>query len=87
METHITGTGKRERREKGRNSKPKIYLALEIFLLISLVFLISFVKIKFLTVVSVLAALFFFLMSCLPRYRKIVARQSDRKVYNHKKHH
>ncbi len=87
MQTHITGSGKRERRSKGRNKKPEIYFAVEIMLLALVVFVISFANIKFLTVLSTLAAVFFIIQSCYPRYRKIVARQTDHKVYNHKEHH
>ena len=87
MEAHITGTGKRERRAKGRNKKPEIYLLIEILLLSLLVFLISFANIKLLTVLSAIAAIFFVLMSCIPRYKKIVARQESHKVYNYKEYH
>ena len=87
MFVHITGSGQKDRRSKGRNSKPKVYLAVEVFLLFLVVFLISFAKIKLLTVISALGAVFFVIMSCIPRYKKIVSRQSDHKVYNHKKHH
>ena len=86
MEAHITGIGKRERRAKGKNNKPKIYLAVEILLLSLLVFVISFADIKLLTVLSGLAAIFFVIISCIPRYRKIMARQTDHKVYNHRDH-
>ena len=85
MIAHMTGSGQRERRAKGRNNKPKVYLAVEILLLALVVFLISFAKIKFLTVLSALAAVFFVIMSCLPRYKKIMSRQSGHKVYNHQK--
>jgi len=87
MQAHITGTGKRERRSKGRNRKPEIYLSIEILLLALLVFLISFANIKLLTVISAVAAIFIVLMSCIPRYKKIVARQVAHKVYNYEKHH
>jgi len=82
MEAHITGTGKRERRAKGRNHRPEYYLAVEVSLFVLLVFLISLAEIKLLTVLSALAAIFFILISSLPRYRKIVSRQTNHKVYN-----
>jgi hypothetical protein len=85
MLTHITGSGHRERRSKGHNNKPKIYLAVEVFLLCLIIFIISFAKIKFLTVISILGAVFFIIISSIPRYKKIISRQSDRKIYNHKK--
>jgi len=87
MQAHITGSGQRERRTKGRNKKPEIYLSVEIFLLALFVFFISFIEIKLLTVVSALGAIFIVIISCYPRYKKIVARQTDHKVYNHKEHH
>jgi len=83
MQTHITGSGTRERRAKGSNSKPKYYLAVEILLLALVVFFISFAKIKILTVASGLAAVFFIIMSSIPRYRKIVSRQTSLKVHNY----
>ena len=84
MSTHITGSGKRERRTKGRNKKPVIYLLVEISLLALLVFFISFANMKLLTVLSAIGAIFFVIISCLPRYKKIVSRQETHKVFNHK---
>jgi len=75
MFTHITGIGQRDRREKGRNNKPKIYLLVEILFLSLIVFLISLLKIKFLTVLSVLGALYMLIMSCIPRYYRVMKRQ------------
>jgi hypothetical protein len=75
MFTHITGIGQRDRREKGRNNKPKVYLFVEFLLLSLVVFLISLLKIKFVTILSVLGALYFFMIFCLPRYYKIMKRQ------------
>ncbi len=86
MKAHITGTGTRERREKGRNNKPKIYLAVELFLLALVVFFISFAKIKLLTVASGLVALLVVILSCLPRYKKIQARQSKKNTHNNIHH-
>jgi hypothetical protein len=83
MEAHITGTGMSERRAKGKNNKPKVYFTVEVFLLALVVYLISFAQIKFLTVLSAIAAVFFVIMSCVPRYKKIVARQTKHKVHNH----
>jgi uncharacterized membrane protein YhaH (DUF805 family) len=83
MQAHITGSGKRDRRLKGRNNRPKYYLAVEILLLALIVFFISFLKIKLLTIASALAAIFVIIMSCIPRYRRIVARQTAQKVHNY----
>ena len=75
MFTHITGIGQRDRREKGRNNKPKVYLAVEIILLALVVFLISLLNIKFITVVSALVAVYVLIMSCIPRYYRVIKRQ------------
>ena len=75
MFTHITGIGQRDRRSKGRNSKPKRYLFVEFLLLVLVVFVISLFKIKFITVLAAVVALYFFIMSCIPRYNKIMKRQ------------
>ena len=83
MQAHLTGSGKRDRRLKGRNNKPKYYLAVEILLLALIVFFISFLKIKILTIASALVAIFVIIMSCIPRYRRIVARQTALKVHNY----
>jgi hypothetical protein len=82
MATHITGTGKRDRREKGRNHKPERYLAIEIFLLALVVFFISFAEVKLLTIMSGLTAIFIIIISCLPRYKKIRSRQIEKHTYN-----
>ena len=87
MQAHITGSGKKERRTKGRNKKPEVYLSIEILLLSLFVFLISFIEMKLLTVISALGAIFIVIMSCYPRYKKVVSRQTEHKVFNHKEHH
>ncbi|HIP18484.1 MAG TPA: hypothetical protein EYG78_04020 [Sulfurovum sp.] len=83
MKAHITGSGHTERRAKGRNNKPKIYFAIEVLILALTVFLISFAKIKILTVVSALVAVFVVIISCWPRYKKIEARQTEKHTYNY----
>jgi len=75
MATHITGIGHRNRRSKGKTNKPKIYLFVEFILLLLIVFVVSLLKLKFLTVLSAGVAIYFFNMSCLPRYAKIMKRQ------------
>ncbi len=82
MKTHITGTGMSNRRAKGKNSKPMIYLMVELFILSITVFFISFAKMPWLTVASGVGAIFFFIMSCLPRYKKIRACQTERHTHN-----
>ena len=82
MDAHITGMGRRERRAKGVNSKPFIYIAVEFTVLFLLVFFISFLNIKILTVVSGLVAIYIFIMSCIPRYKKIKERQKEHKTHN-----
>ncbi len=75
MFTHFTGIGQRDRREKGHNNKPRLYLLVEVSLLALVVFLISLLKIKFVTIISAVVAIYYFIMSCLPRYLKVMKRQ------------
>jgi len=82
VKTHITGTGMSDRRAKGQNSKPTIYIMVEMFILSILVFFISFAEIRWLTVLSAVVAIFFFIMSSLPRYKKIRARQMKKHTHN-----
>ena len=85
MRAHITGVShNKERRAKGRNKKPEIYLTGEVLAMAVAVFMVSFLKIKLLTVLSVLAAIYFLLISSLPRYRRVVARQEAQKADTHK---
>ena len=79
---HVTGTGRSNRRAKGKNSKPLIYLMIEIFILSITVFFISFAQMPLLTVGSALGAIFFFVMSCLPRYKKVRTRQTEKHTHN-----
>jgi len=67
--------GQPERRAKGRNSKPLTYLLSEAFILLLLVFFVSFADILPVTIMAALAAVFYFMVSCLPRYRGIKKRQ------------
>ncbi len=82
MKTHITGMGMRNRRSKGKNSKPLIYLLIEIFVLSIAVFFISLMELPLLTGVSALGAIFYLLVSCVPRYKKIRARQVEKHTHN-----
>ena len=78
----ITGIGIRNRRAKGKNLKPIVFLILELLLLVLLVFVISYFEITFLTIVSALAAFYFFIMSSFARFRKIRFRQVHHHVHN-----
>jgi len=82
MKTHVTGMGMRDRRAKGKNSKPMIRLLIEIFMLTLVVFFVSLVGVSILTGVSAFGAIFFFVMSCLPRYKKVRARQTKKYTHN-----
>ena len=83
MYAHRTGTGHKDRRAKGRNRKPEIYLTGEVLAMAVAVFMVSFLNIKLLTVLSVVAAIYFLLISSLPRYRRVVARQEAQKTDTH----
>lgn len=72
---NFTSIGQRERRTKGRNSKPMIYLLVEAFILGLVIFFISLADIPTVTILAALAAIFCFMVSCLPRYRSIRRRQ------------
>ena len=82
MKTHVTGMGMRNRRAKGKNLKPLIYLLVEIVVLSVVVFLISLIKMPLLTGVSALGAIFFLFVSCFPRYKKVRARQMEKHTHN-----
>ena len=82
MKTHITGAGLSNRRAHGKNLKPFMYLLIEMIILALTVLLISLSKMPIVTVVSALGAVFFFIMSCIPRYRKIRARQTEEHTHN-----
>ena len=80
MKTHMTGV--ENRRTKGKNKKPEIYLIVEFLVLILVVFFISFVNMKWLTILSVVVAIFIFIVSCIPRYKKVHARQTEKHTHN-----
>ena len=82
MKTHVTGIGMRDRRAKGKNSKPMIRLLVEILMLTLAVFFISLAGVPVLTGASVIGAIFFFVISCLPRYKKVCARQTKKHTHN-----
>jgi len=80
MKTHMTGV--KNRRAKGKNKKPEIYLLVEFLVLFFIVFIVSFMNIKWLTILSTVVAIFFFMVSCIPRYKKMHARQINKHTYN-----
>jgi uncharacterized membrane protein len=82
MKTHVTGIGMRDRRAKGKNSKPMIRLLIEVFMLTLAVFFVSLAGVQILTGASVFGAIFFFVLSCLPRYKKVRARQTEKHTHN-----
>ena len=82
MKTHVTGIGMRDRRVKGKNSKPMIRLLIEVLMLTLLVFFVSLAGIPTLTGASVFGIIFFFVISCLPRYKKVRARQTEKHTHN-----
>jgi hypothetical protein len=84
MKAHVTGFGSRDRRAKGRNRKPEAYLTGEILALVIVVFMLSFLKIKLLTVLSIVAAIYFVMVSSVPRYKRVVLRQEGQKANAHK---
>lgn len=82
MKTDSADTGVIDRRAHGKNLKPFMYLLIEMIMLALTVFLISLLMIPIVTVVSVFGAVFFFIMFCIPRYRKIRARQTEKHSNN-----
>ena len=80
MKAHITGV--KNRRAKGKNKKPEMYLLVEFLVLFLVVFFISFVNMKWLTILSAIVAIFIFIISCIPRYKKVHARQTEKHTHN-----
>ena len=80
MKAHMTGI--KNRRAKGKNKKPEIYLLVEVLVLFFVVFSISFADIKWLTILSAIVAIFIFIISCIPRYKKVHARQIEKHTHN-----
>ena len=80
MKTHMTGV--KNKRAKGKNKKPEIYLLVEFLVLFLVVFFISFVNMKWLTILSAIVAIFIFIISCIPRYKKVHARQTEKHTHN-----
>ena len=62
MQNHI-GIEHGERREKGIHSKPLTFLFLEVFILVLVVFSVSFFDITNVTLLAGLAAVYYFMIS------------------------
>lgn len=71
---HETHKNPVERREKSE-LKPLLYLTSEIFLLVLLTYMVSLLKILPLTIIAVLASIYFFIISSLERYDRVITRQ------------
>ncbi len=55
--------------------KPFIYLLVEVIILVSLCWFASLLDILIITIFVSLGAIYFFITSCLVRYRKVIKRQ------------
>jgi len=80
MDTHLS-RGK-DRRAKGRTKWPEIYLTIEIILLFTIEFIVYLIGIKILVILVAIGLIFFFFISSIPRYKRVVARQENHKVIN-----
>ena len=67
--------GWQEKRRARGVSIPLLYLSLEGVLLFLIVYIVDTLGIAELTAVSVLAAAAYFFGSCIPRFRRVLARQ------------
>lgn len=76
MQTYMN-LGHIERREKGLHPKPLTFLFLEAFILVLIVFSVSFADINPVTLLAGLVAMYYFMTSCLPRYKAMKERQSS----------
>jgi len=65
-----------DRREKSE-LKPILYLGSEIFLLALVAYMVSLMKILPLTIIAVLSAIYFFIISSLERYDSVIHRQDE----------
>ena len=65
-----------ERRESSK-FKPLFYLVCEMSLLALLAYLISLLKVLPLTIIAVMVATYFFILSSLKRYNRVVSRQEN----------
>ncbi len=82
MKTDSADTGVMDRRAHGKNLKPFMYLLIEMIIIALTVLLIALLKNPIVTVVSAFGAVFFFIKFCIPSYRKIRARQTEKHTNN-----
>ncbi len=81
MKMHFTGYF--DRRVKGKNFKPLVFLLLETILLVLVAFIISSLEVKIVTILCVFLVLYFVIVSSLPRYLRSKNRQKkDYHIYN-----
>ncbi|GEM_PF-1856329 len=67
-----------ERRETQGKFKPRIYLFFEFLILVGMVGLVAlYVRMPIVVFAVAAAALFYIIMSAIPRYKKILERQKD----------
>ena len=64
-----------ERRHNTSKTVPTLYLVLEALLLLLLTYTLSAFHQPIITDLAAIVAIGYFLLSCLPRYHKILARQ------------
>ncbi len=64
-----------DRRTASGEFKPLVYLLLEAIALIMLCWFISLFQVLPVTIVMIIGAIYIFIMSSLPRYRKVRKRQ------------
>jgi hypothetical protein len=80
MDTHWSGV--KDRRSKGRTKWPEIYLFVETVVLGAIWYVVYLLGYKVLTVVTALVLVFYFVRSSIPRYKRVVSRQTAHKVIN-----
>ena len=80
MDTHWSGV--KDRRSKGRTKWPEIYLFVETVVLGVIWYVVYLLGYKVLTVITALVLVFYFMRSCIPRYKRVVSRQTAHKVIN-----
>jgi prepilin signal peptidase PulO-like enzyme (type II secretory pathway) len=80
MDTHFSRV--RDRRSKGRTKWPEIYLGVEILAMLLIEYIVYMFGYKFLTILVALVLVFFLLISSIPRYKRVIARQERKKIIN-----
>ncbi len=64
-----------DRRSASGNLQPFMFLIIEVIALMMVCWLVSLFGILFITILACLGAIYFFMTSSLPRYRKVKMRQ------------